>query len=164
MREVSHACMSLSLSLFFTDKIAKWNVVGIQGALLSHFMDPIYLHSITLGSLFHPNHMFRAVAGRMQNTIDGLQEPYRLNVPRLNLVSSPEVRHPGKAPNYSVNWTLGRENKLEVIDAMKGKEQVIHAKKKEKKENLSFLHLMVAIGNFCYHSSFGMAGVETLLS
>lgn len=47
---------------------------------------------------------------------------YKLNVPRLNLLSSPEVRQPGKAPNYSVNWAKGYETP-EVIDAMKGKEQ-----------------------------------------
>ena len=46
-----------------------------------------------------------------------------LSVPRLNLLSSPEVRQPGKAPNYSVNWALGYDNP-EIIDAMKGKDQV----------------------------------------
>ena len=61
-----------------------------------------------------------------------------IRVPRLNLLSSPEVRQPGKAPNYSVNWTTsminfndqqmgekGNDNQPEIIDAMKGKEQVI---------------------------------------
>ena len=60
-----------------------------------------------------------------------------IRVPRLNLLSSPEVRQPGKAPNYSVNWTtslsdfenqntkdLKEDNQLEIVDAMKGKEQV----------------------------------------
>ena len=50
---------------------------------------------------------------------------FRLNIPRLNLLSSPEKRQPGKAPNYSVNWTTGlQDDQLEIIDAMKGKEQV----------------------------------------
>ena len=58
-----------------------------------------------------------------QSLVEELPELYKLHVPRLNLLSSPEVRQPGKAPNYSVNWAKGNEFP-EVIDAMKGKEQV----------------------------------------
>lgn len=52
---------------------------------------------------------FRAVCGRIETTIQGLPPPYRLNKPLMSLITSPEVRQPGKAPNYSVNWTTGRE-------------------------------------------------------
>ena len=130
-------------------------------------IEPIHLYSITLGSLFHPHHMFRAVVGRIQSTLSNVSNEkgiiwifsviqisicinvYRnsqlntvhfilvsIKIPRLNLLSSPEVRQPGKAPNYSVNWTTSidnfdvqidntnDDNELEIIDAMKGKKQV----------------------------------------
>ena len=104
-----------------SDKVARWNILGVQGSLLSHFVEPVYLYSLSLGSLFHPHHLFRAVAGRIQATVSGLPPPFKLNIPRLNLVSSPEVRQPGKAPNYSVNWTTGLA-RPEIVDAMKGKD------------------------------------------
>lgn len=123
------------------DKVARWNVLGIQRALVSHSNDPVYFYSITLGSLFHPHHMFPAVVGRVQKTLENhlvkesIPHPFHVNVPRLNLISSPEFRQPGKAPNYSVNWTTStcdldckegpvfKDNQPAIINGMKGKEE-----------------------------------------
>lgn len=96
------------LTMSCSDKIAKWNVLGLQGSLLSLFMKPIYLESIILGSLFHPEHLHRAIIGRVQLAVLGLPCPFRLNKPKMALISSKEVRNTGKAPNFSVNWAEGK--------------------------------------------------------
>ncbi len=59
-------------------------MLGVQGALLSHLVEPIYLYSVTLGSLFHPHHLYRALAGRVEEHLTGLPPPYRLNIPRYS--------------------------------------------------------------------------------
>ena len=110
------------LTMSCADKICRWNVLGLQGSLLSYFLAPVYLHSVVLGSLFHPTHMYRALTGRVKASLGPLPAGFRLNTPKFNLMTSKEVRNPGKGPNYSVNWTIGNQE-VEVVDAMKGKLQ-----------------------------------------
>ncbi|XP_074653053.1 double-stranded RNA-specific editase 1-like [Tubulanus polymorphus] len=109
------------LTMSCSDKICKWNIVGLQGALLSHFLEPVYLSSIVLGSLYHCDHLSRAIYGRLSD-FNEIPQPYRKNQPRLSSVSHPEPRFPGKAPNFSINWCAGDAD-LEVISTTSGKDQ-----------------------------------------
>ncbi|XP_039612362.1 double-stranded RNA-specific editase 1 isoform X1 [Polypterus senegalus] len=110
------------LTMSCSDKIARWNVVGIQGSLLSYFTEPIYFSSIILGSLYHADHLSRAMYQRIAD-IEDLSSPFILNRPLLSGISNAEARQPGKAPNFSVNWTVGDQG-LEIINATTGKDDM----------------------------------------
>lgn len=57
--------------------------MGVQGSLLSIFVEPIYLSSIILGSLYHGDHLSRAMYQRIAN-IEDLPPLYTLNKPLLS--------------------------------------------------------------------------------
>ncbi|TKS79359.1 Double-stranded RNA-specific editase B2 [Collichthys lucidus] len=104
-----------------TDKMAKWSVVGLQGALLSHLVEPVYLHSLTVGTLSHTGHLGRAMARRLA-PVKHLPFPYRRQQLLLSCLSGSDVRPAGKAPNVSVNWSCG-DGGLEEISTSTGRRQ-----------------------------------------
>lgn len=61
----------------------RWNVVGFQGSLMSYFTEPIYFSSIILGSLYHADHLSRAMYQRIAE-IEDLPQPFSLNRPLLS--------------------------------------------------------------------------------
>ncbi|XP_075911150.1 double-stranded RNA-specific editase 1 isoform X2 [Petromyzon marinus] len=118
------------LTMSCSDKIARWNVLGIQGSLLSHLMKPIYLNSVILGSLYHGEHLSRAAYQRISDIWD-LPSPYKLNRPMLSGISNAESRQAGKAPSFSANWSYG-DGSLEVINATTGKNDLGRASRLSK--------------------------------
>ncbi|NXY79520.1 DSRAD deaminase, partial [Glareola pratincola] len=109
-----------------SDKILRWNVLGLQGALLSHFLEPVYLSSVTLGYLYSQGHLTRAICCRLArdgSALQGkLQAPYHVNHPEVGRVSVYDsARQTGKTKESSVNWCLADEGEVEVLDGTKGK-------------------------------------------
>ncbi|MED6264314.1 hypothetical protein CHARACLAT_013483 [Characodon lateralis] len=109
-----------------SDKIMRWNVLGLQGALLSHFLHPIYLRSITLGYLYSHGHLTRAVCCRLARDgeafAQSLPAPFTLNHPEVGRVSVYDsTRHTGKTKESSVNWSFPDQHNVEVLDGTKGK-------------------------------------------
>jgi len=109
------------LTMSCSDKILRWNVVGIQGALLTHLMHPIYLASITVGSKFHPGHMKRALYERITDHVGPLpSDNYKFNRPQMYATTSPETRQATKAHDYSVNWIVDH-GQPEIVNGSTGK-------------------------------------------
>ncbi|XP_002801843.1 double-stranded RNA-specific adenosine deaminase isoform X2 [Macaca mulatta] len=108
-----------------SDKILRWNVLGLQGALLTHFLQPIYLKSVTLGYLFSQGHLTRAICCRVTRDgsafEDGLRHPFIVNHPKVGRVSVYDSkRQSGKTKETSVNWCLADGYDLEILDGTRG--------------------------------------------
>lgn len=50
-----------------SDKLCLWNILGLQGALLSHFVKPIYLDFVIIGDDFDLESSTRALVKRLSN-------------------------------------------------------------------------------------------------
>ncbi|XP_033749864.1 double-stranded RNA-specific adenosine deaminase-like isoform X2 [Pecten maximus] len=90
-----------------SDKLCKWNLLGVQGALLANMMEPVYFSSITLGTLYNHGHMARAMCCRLEKNcpIGSLPHGYKVNHPLLGTVSRKTApQRSVKKLTHSVNW------------------------------------------------------------
>ncbi|CAF3662694.1 unnamed protein product [Rotaria socialis] len=102
-----------------SDKLCRWNFIGLQGALLSTLIDPIYYTSVIIGSLYHREHIRRALFSRIEHKVNHIPAPYGLRKPFISDISSLELRNKTRPSNYAFIWNC-IDRKCEVIDSFSG--------------------------------------------
>ena len=110
-----------------SDKICRWNVLGLQGALLTPLLDrPIYLETITLAceATFDRQHVPYTLCERLKDHVDSLPLPFVFNSPEIDcpqVKSFQREREVGKLQKSAFAWNITQSDKPEFLEPRTGR-------------------------------------------
>ena len=117
-RALCHSC---------SDKLMSWNILGVQGALLSRLLPPLYISGVIIGDIFNAEHVSRAICCRFESAmqsknaqISPLFAAHHPIITHSNHNVQPRHSKIKKRGNVATNWTEN-DSELEKIDPRTGR-------------------------------------------
>jgi hypothetical protein len=110
-----------------SDKICRWNILGIQGGLLINLLSkPIYLQTITFAcdTTFNRDHVKYSLCQRLNEHFHSLPSPFLFHLPDIDCPknkSFQQERQVAKLQTNAFAWNITQSDRTELLEPMTGR-------------------------------------------